>query len=64
MAQRTQNLTKEQKLKAINGIAWELLGKSPKALKEQGINPLGLVGATISTREMLDELGINIQDEM
>lgn len=54
----TQNndLTMEKKLKKINSISWELLGQNPRELKAQGISPINLVGATFSTKEMLNEI--------
>ena len=56
-------MDKQEKLNAIRNIAWEMLKFPPSQLKKQGIDPLNLVGANFSAKEMLKEMGIDVADE-
>ena len=57
-------MNKQEKLQAIRDIAWEMLKFPPSELKKQGINPINLVGANFSAKEMMEELGIDVNDEL
>ena len=56
-------MDKATKLQILRDTAWELLKHSPKDLKECGIDPIALVGANFSTKEMLADLGIDVSQE-
>lgn len=61
---KTKNLSKEEKLMALRNTAWDLLKFSPKELKKQGINPINLVGANFSAKDMLNEMGVDVDEEV
>ena len=61
---KTKNLSKEEKLMALRNTAWDLLKCSPKELKKQGISPINLVGANFSAKDMLNEMGVDVDEEV
>lgn len=61
---KQNELSKEEKLMAIRSIAWEMLKFSPQELKKQGINPISLVGANFGAKELLSEMGIDIDEAL
>ncbi len=61
---KTKNLSKEEKLMALRNTAWDLLKLPPKELKKQGISPINLVGVNFSAKDMLNEMGVDVDEEV